>query len=109
MIRLATRNVSAADTVRIGLLGLKTRRLRALLSALGVAIGVASLVAVLGLSDSSKADLVATLDRLGTNLLQIGPGQSLLGEQAVLPPTAARMIRRIPAVQDVAAIESVDA
>src|SRR3712207_8132902 len=57
------------DAVRVAALGLRTRRLRAALSALGIAIGIASMVAVLGISESSKADLLAALDRLGTNLL----------------------------------------
>ena len=68
--------------LRTGSLGLRTRRLRAALSALGIAIGIASMVAVLGISESSKADLLAQLDRLGTNLLRVAPGQSFLGEEA---------------------------
>ena len=64
----------AADVPRLAASGLRTRRLRAALSALGIAIGIASLVAVLGLSASSRAGLLATLDRLGTNLLQVAPG-----------------------------------
>ena len=40
----------AADALRVASVGLRTRRLRAVLSALGVAIGIASMVAVLGIS-----------------------------------------------------------
>jgi putative ABC transport system permease protein len=95
--------VTAADVLRTGALGLRTRRARAALSALGIAIGVASMVAVLGISESSKADLLAQLDRLGTNLLRVAPGQSFIGEEAVLPETAAPMLRRVSGVQSVAA------
>ena len=100
--------MTAADVVRTGALGLRTRRARAALSALGIAIGVASMVAVLGISESSKADLLAQLDRLGTNLLRVAPGQSFMGEEAVLPEAAPAMLRRVAGVQSVAAIASVD-
>ncbi len=89
-------------------LGLRTRRLRAALSALGIAIGIAAMVAVLGISESSKADLLAQLDRLGTNLLRVAPGQSFLGEDAVLPEAAPSMLRRVAGVEQVAATAAVD-
>jgi putative ABC transport system permease protein len=104
---LAPSRLSAADVLRTGSLGLRVRRARALLSALGIAIGVASMVAVLGISDSSKADLLAQLDRLGTNLLRAEPGQSFLGDDAVLPVSAPSMLRRATGVEAVAAIEAI--
>ena len=73
--------VTAADVLRTGALGLRTRRARAALSALGIAIGVASMVAVLGISESSKADLLAQIDRLGTNLLRVAPGPVVHGRR----------------------------
>ena len=76
--------------LRVASVGLRTRRLRAALSALGVAIGIAAMVAVLGISDSSKAGLVAELNELGTNLLTVAPGQTFLGEAAKLPEAAVR-------------------
>ena len=81
---LASSRLLPADVLRVGASGLRARRLRAALSALGVAIGIASMVAVLGVSESSKADLLAALDRLGTNLLTVAPGQTFGGENAVL-------------------------
>ena len=66
------------DLARVASVGLRTRRLRAGLSALGIAIGVAAIVAVLGLSSSSKAGLLAEIDKLGTNLLTVTTGQTLL-------------------------------
>jgi putative ABC transport system permease protein len=99
--------MTAADVFRTGALGLRTRRARAALSALGIAIGVASMVAVLGISESSKSDLLAQLDRLGTNLLQVAPGQSFMGDDSVLPEAAASMLRRVDGVESVAAIAAV--
>jgi putative ABC transport system permease protein len=108
-MELAPSRLPAIDVVRVGAVGLRTRRLRAALSALGIAIGIAAMVAVLGISQSSKSDLIATLDRLGTNLLRVTPGQTILGEDAELPDQAGPMIGRIGPVDDVAAVETVDA
>jgi putative ABC transport system permease protein len=96
----------ASDVLRVGGVGLRTRRLRAGLSALGIAIGIASMVAVLGISESSKADLLAALDRLGTNLLTVAPGQTFAGENAELPAGSTAMIGRIPSVEGAAATKS---
>jgi putative ABC transport system permease protein len=100
--------MTAADILQTGSLGLRTRRLRAALSALGIAIGIAAMVAVLGISESSKADLLAQLDRLGTNLLRVAPGQSFLGDDAVLPEAAPAMLRRVAGVEQVAATTVVE-
>jgi putative ABC transport system permease protein len=91
------------DSLRVGVDGLVARPLRAALSAVGVAIGIGALVAVLGISASSRTDLVDRLGRYG-NLLTAGTGQTLTGQAAPLPPTARTMIRRIPPVREVAAI-----
>jgi putative ABC transport system permease protein len=96
------------DVVRIGSLGLRTRPLRAALSAIGIAIGIASLVAVLGISESSRAQLIARLDRLGTNLLTAAPGQTLLGGSAKLPEKAAKMVGRVPPVERVSRVGALD-
>jgi putative ABC transport system permease protein len=87
---------------RVASVGLRTRRLRAALSALGIAIGVAAIVAVLGLSSSSQAGLLAEIDRLGTNLLTVTNGQTFTGQTATLPLTAPAMIARITPVTGVA-------
>jgi putative ABC transport system permease protein len=108
-VELAPSRLLAVDVLRVGGVGLRMRRLRAALSALGIAIGIAAMVAVLGISESSKSDLIATLDRLGTNLLQVSPGQTILGEDAELPEQAAAMIGRIAPVDAVSAVEGVDA
>jgi putative ABC transport system permease protein len=99
----------AADVLRVANVGLRTRRLRAALSALGVAIGIASVVAVLGISDSSKAGLVAELNALGTNLLTVAPGQTFLGKAAELPEAADRAVRNLASVRSAAAVTAISA
>jgi putative ABC transport system permease protein len=99
----------AADRLRLGALGLTSRKGRAALSALGVAIGITAMVAVLGLSESSRADLDAQLDALGTNLLVVEPGQDMRGDDATLPDTSVEMIARVPTVESAAAAYAVDA
>jgi putative ABC transport system permease protein len=90
------------DLVRVASIGVRTRRLRAALSALGIAIGVAAIVAVLGLSASSRAGLLAEIDRLGTNLLTVANGQTFFGDTAELPLESPGMIARIGPVLSVA-------
>jgi putative ABC transport system permease protein len=106
----ARRRMTPGDLARVASVGLRTRKLRASLSALGIAIGVAAIVAVLGLSKSSQAELLAEIDRLGTNVLTVTPGQSLTDQPAQLPTTAPAMIGRVSGVaqvQDVATVNNV--
>ncbi len=91
------------DVVRVGGVGLRTRPLRAFLSALGIAIGIAAMTAVVGISSSSRAELDRTLAALGTNLLTVSPGSTLFGEEAQLPTEAVAMVGRIGPVTQVAA------
>jgi putative ABC transport system permease protein len=93
--------LAPSDLARIASVGIRTRRVRAALSALGIAIGVAAIVAVLGLSSSSQAGLLAEIDKLGTNLLTVTNGQTLFGQTAELPLAAPGMIARIGPVQQV--------
>ena len=105
----AARRLGLGDLARLAGVGVRTRKLRAALSALGVAIGVAAIVAVLGLSSSSQAGLLAEIDRLGTNLLTVTNGQTLFGKPAELPTAAPGMIGRIGPVQQVQYTGAVDA
>jgi putative ABC transport system permease protein len=98
---LTRRRLPLSDLTRLATVGLRTRRLRAGLSALGIAIGVAAIVAVLGLSASSQAGLLNEINQLGTNLLTVSNGQSLTGATTELPSTAPAMIGRISGVQQV--------
>ena len=96
--------LSPRDTVRLGAYGLRGRPLRVVLSALGIAIGIAAMVAVVGTSTSSRAQLNRLLDTLGTNLLTVAPGLTLFGEEATLPDESVAMIGRIRSVESVTAI-----
>jgi putative ABC transport system permease protein len=107
--RLTPERLRASDLARVASVGLRTRRLRAGLSALGIAIGVAAIVAVLGLSSSSQAGLLSQIDRLGTNLLTVSNGQGLTGKTSELPLAAPAMIARIEPVTSVAETGKVSA
>jgi putative ABC transport system permease protein len=91
------------DLLPVGTVGLRARRLRAGLSALGIAIGIAAIVAVLGITRSSQADLLAQLDRLGTDLLTVTNGHSIQGQEAQLPTRASGMLAQVDGVRQVAA------
>jgi putative ABC transport system permease protein len=100
-----------ADLAGLASIGLRTRKLRASLSALGIAIGVAAIVAVLGLAASSSAALLTEIEALGTNLLTVTNGQTLAGTVAELPEAAPGMIARLPgvtAVQDIGSVGNVN-
>ena len=100
------------DLAGLASVGLRTRKLRASLSAVGIAIGVGAIVAVLGLARSSQAGLLAEISQLGTNLLTVTNGQSLAGAPAELPLAAPAMIGQLPgvtAVQDTGAVSGTDA
>ena len=97
----ARRRLRLSDLTRLSTVGLRTRKLRAGLSVVGIAIGVAAIVAVLGLSASSQAGLLNEIDQLGTNLLTVSNGQSITGGPAELPTTAPAMIGRISGVEQV--------
>lgn len=97
------------DLVGVGWHGLGMRRLRSGLTAVGIAIGIAAIVAVVGVSESSRANLLAELDRLGTNLLTVSPGQTLLGADSSLPVEASGMVERIGPVAAVSGTTAVDA
>jgi putative ABC transport system permease protein len=93
----------ASDLLPLATVGLRSRRLRAALSIVGIAIGIAAIVAVLGVTRSSQSDLLARIDRLGTNLLTVAQGQSPTGEPVELPPAGAATIARTPGVLHTAA------
>ncbi len=97
------------DLLRVGAIGLRTRKTRAFLSALGIAIGIAAMVSVVGISSSSRAELDRTLAALGTNLLTVGPGNTFFGDQASLPREAASMIGRIRSVTSVSETAKISA
>jgi putative ABC transport system permease protein len=101
--RLAPARLRPGDVLRVGGAGLRARPLRMFLSALGIAIGIAAMISVVGISTSSREDLNRQLATLGTNLLTVGPGQSLFGDASHLPDEAVGMIGRIGPVTSVTA------
>jgi putative ABC transport system permease protein len=92
------------DQLRTGAAGMRTRPMRAFLSALGIAIGIAAMVSVVGISTSSRARLDQALATLGTNLLTVTPGTGLAGGDPRLPAEAVAMIGRIGPVESVSSI-----
>lgn len=98
---LSPAHMRPRDLARLASIGIRTRKLRAALSALGIAIGVAAIVAVLGLSRSSEAGLLSEINKLGTNLLTVTNGQTLFGQTAELPIDSPGMIGRIGPVTNV--------
>lgn len=105
---MSTRMISPADLTRVALAGLRARRTRTGLSAIGIAIGIASIVAVLSLSQASKADLIAQLDALGTNLLEVTPGSTPTGAPVPLSPAAVPMVRRVAPVESATGLAQLD-
>jgi putative ABC transport system permease protein len=98
--------LSRRDLLRVSSLGLRSRRARAALSALGIGIGIAAIVGVLGISQSSKTGLLNELGQLG-NLLTVQAQSTASGQQTELPVTAEGMVSRIGPVTNVTEIGSI--
>src|SRR5580692_6548938 len=101
MTALAPARLRPRDLGGLAVVGLRTRKLRAVLSALGIAIGIAALVAVLGLARSSQDQLLAEISQLGTNLLTVTNGQDYAGQAQELPAAAPGMIGQLSGVTGV--------
>ncbi|MCX4869705.1 ABC transporter permease [Streptomyces sp. NBC_00825] len=91
------------DTLRLGMIGPRTRKMRSALSALGISLGIAAVIAVTGISASNQAHLLERLDRLGSNLITVAPGNGPDQKPVPLPPTAEKMLANIAPVQQVTA------
>jgi putative ABC transport system permease protein len=104
---IASPRLAPSELLGVAFQGLRTRRLRAALSALGVAIGIGAMVGVVGVSASSRASLLATIDRLGTNLLTVTPGQNFFGENQALPDTSVGAIDHMGTVDGSTAVYGV--
>lgn len=97
----------ARDTVRVAAAGLTVRPLRAVLAALGIAVGIAAMVTVVGISASSQEQVNQQLRALGTNLLTITPGTTFRGGEARLPEESVDMVARVDLVTDASAVGTV--
>ena len=100
--------IHLSDLVRTATVGIRSRKMRAGLSAIGIMIGIASIVGFLGLSESSKSELLARLDRLGTNLLTVEPDGGFGRGDGNLPADAASMISRITPVEATSMVSFVE-
>jgi putative ABC transport system permease protein len=98
--------LSRRDLLRVGSLGLRSRRVRASLSALGISIGIAAIVGVLGISQSSKSGLLNELGEL-SNLITVQPSNTVAGQPTELPVSARGMVSRVGPVTNVAEIGSI--
>ncbi|MFJ6985879.1 MULTISPECIES: ABC transporter permease [unclassified Streptomyces] len=108
--RLKAARLGPREVLHVGSSGLRSRPVRVVLSALGIAIGIATMISVVGISASSQAKLLRELDELGTNLLVASPGESMFAGQDVrLPEGAVGMVGRIKGVQEVGATADLDA
>ena len=107
--RLEPSRLRPADVVGAAAGGLGGRKLRTALSALGITIGIAAMVGVLGLSESSRADLAQEIEALGTNLLTVEPSGGFGGGDGVLPEETVSKVARIGPVELVADVVTLDA
>ncbi|MFB6630259.1 ABC transporter permease [Streptomyces sp. NPDC056362] len=98
-----------ADLLRLGMIGPRTRRTRSALSALGISLGIAAVIAVTGISSSNQAHLLARLDQLGSNLITVSPGKDAEQHPVPLPATAEKMLAGIAPVQQVTATGATEA
>jgi len=101
--------VNLRDSIVLGTLGLRTRKTRTLLTALGIAIGIAAMISVLGLTSSSDAQLKAELDALGPNLIEITPGDSFTSAEVSFPSETSKVVQRVGTVESSAAVYEVEA
>lgn len=106
---LRSGRLGPGDILRIATRGLLSRKLRSTLTALGIAIGIAVMLAVLGIAESSRATLLAELDRIGSNLLTVTAGQTFLGSDSALPADATRMIDRVGPVESATSVSQTSA
>jgi putative ABC transport system permease protein len=105
--RIAPARLPISQLLGTALQGPRTSRLRAALSALGIAIGIGAMVAVVGVSASAQASLLAEIDALGTNLLTVTPGQTFIGATEILPDTSVAMIKHMQQVDGDVAVYQV--
>jgi len=108
-VSLNRSKISFRDLIRTATIGIRTRKQRSALSALGIMIGIAAMVAVLGLSQSSKSELLAQLERLGTNLITVQPDAGFGRGDGTLPTYATAMIARIGPIESTSMLSAVDA
>ncbi|MFL0575904.1 ABC transporter permease [Brevibacterium luteolum] len=103
-----TSRLRSIDLLRLGWHGVRAHPARATLSALGIAIGIAAMISVIGISLSSQARVQEQLAALGTNMLTVSPGESFNGDKTSLPADSAERLRRIDGVEQVSWIAELE-
>ncbi|WP_327357208.1 ABC transporter permease [Streptomyces sp. NBC_01304] len=107
--KLSPARLGPRDVLHVGVAGLRSRPMRVVLSSLGIAIGIATMIAVVGISASSQAQLLRKLDALGTNMLVVTPGEEMFsGQDTKLPKAAPGMVGRVKGVEQVGATGDVE-
>ena len=102
------RKLGLSDIYSVAIYGIKARKGRSIMTSIGIGIGIAAIVAVIGISASGKADLIATLESLGTNLIKASPTSGFFGTQDDLPKGVLGMVERIGPVEEVTATTQTD-
>jgi len=102
--QLRPAHIRLRDLVKVSGSALRSRPTRVVLAALGIAIGIAAMIGVVGISSSGSADFDRKLAKLGTNLLTVKAGSNIFGKAASMPDEAPQMISRIAPVTDVSSI-----
>jgi putative ABC transport system permease protein len=97
-------NSTMRDLLRVATTGLLARKVRTLLLLLGPMIGVAAIIAAVGLTDSAKGDLKAKVDKLGTNLIEASAASSFGGQDPTLPIDAADRALTVSTITKVSTI-----
>lgn len=90
----------ALDLAGLAFHGVRSQPLRAALSGLGIAIGIAAMIAVIGISTSSQAVVQQKLAQIGTNLLTVTAGKDFLGNETKLSSDAVTRVRHISGVEN---------
>jgi len=96
------------DLFFVAVYGVKARKGRAALTSIGIGIGIAAIVAVSGIAASGSADLLSTLESLGTNLVKASPQAGFFGTQEELPEGVIGMVERIGPVEEVTSTTQTD-
>ena len=102
------KRLKTKDLFFVALYGVRARKGRATLTSIGIGIGIAAIVAVSGISASGRADLLSTLESLGTNLVKASPQAGFFGTQEDLPKGVLGMVERIGPVQEVTSTTQTD-
>jgi putative ABC transport system permease protein len=102
--------MSPVDLLSLGFARLRNRPMRAVLAALGISIGIATMLVVIGIPASSQQAVVDDLAALGPNLLraQALPDQ-VTNKEAGMPPESVAMAGRVGPVEQVSGVANVHA